>query len=108
MQDIWICPSRNDQQTGGELYEYGTSLRFYDHRIRAWRSTWIGPVRGTVIKFIARPLDGDILLEGSDEADSPLRWIFSNITKSSFSWRNEIGGPDGPFSVQQTFEARRM
>lgn len=108
MQDVWIAPSRRDQQEGAELYEYGTSVRFYDPAIQAWRSTWMGPVRGVVITFLARPVDGEIVLEGREENGNRLRWIFSNITESTFSWRNELAIPGGSFSVQQTFEARRV
>lgn len=107
VQDVWIVPSRAQRAAGEAAYEYGTSIRFYDPGIRAWRSTWIGPCRGVVLTFIARPVGDDIVLEGEDEEGRSLRWTFSEIDADSFLWRNEAARPGGPFVVTQTFRARR-
>lgn len=107
VQDVWIVPSRADRATGAQPYEYGTSLRFYDHRIRAWRSTWMGPVRGVVLKFIARPAGEEIVLEGEDPEGNDLRWVFYDIRFQSFSWRNEVARRGAPFEVTQVFSASR-
>lgn len=53
IQDEWITPPRAVR--AGSIEEgYGTTLRFYDPKIDAWRSTWIGPNKGVVLPFIAR------------------------------------------------------
>lgn len=108
VQDVWIVPSRAQRATGAEAYEYGTSIRFYDPRIQAWRSTWIGPCRGVVLRFIARPAGEEIVLEGVDDEGQALKWTFSEIDADSFFWRNESARPGGPFVVTQTFRARRV
>src|SRR5687767_12872272 len=41
LQDIWIVPPRHERTGRSDLYEYGTSLRFYDSKLGAWQSTWI-------------------------------------------------------------------
>ena len=72
----------------------GATLRFYDVKIDAWRSTWIGPVKGKVIPFIARQIGDEIVLEGKLETGTEMKWIFSEITKNSFHWRS-IESTDG-------------
>ena len=88
IQDVWIAPKRS-LRTGGEAAsgEYGATLRFYDPKIDAWRSTWIGPTRGWVLPFIARQVNDEIVLEGDFEGVSR-KWIFSEITFESFYWRS--------------------
>lgn len=77
VQDVWIAP--------GE--DWGTTLRFYDPALGAWRSTWIGPRKGLVLPFVARPVGGEIVLEGSFAEHALTRWIFSEITPAAFRWR---------------------
>ncbi len=108
MQDVWIVPSREDRRAGAEPYEYGTSVRFYDPGLQAWRSTWIGPARGAVIAFIARGDGDEIVLEGRADDAGALRWVFSQITDTSFRWRNEACRSGGTAEIVQTFKARRM
>lgn len=106
LQDIWIVPPRHERAGHGDLYEYGTSLRFYDSTLGAWQSTWIGPMHRLVRTFIARKIDGEIVLE-TTEGDVPrMRWSFADIEANSFTWRNELWTGSG-WRVQQTFEAQR-
>lgn len=90
IQDVWIAPKRilRPLVPPEALGDYGTTLRFYDPKIDAWRSTWIGPVKGYVIPFIAREVEGEIVLEGRLESSVAMKWIFSEITKDSFRWRS--------------------
>ena len=88
--------------------EYGATLRFYDPKIDAWRSTWIGPARGWVLPFIARQVNDEIVLEGNFEGLSR-KWIFSEITLESFYWRS-IESSDQWAShrmIQEMFARRR-
>jgi len=94
IQDIWIVPGRGRPGEGqGPLAFHGSTIRFYDASIDAWRSTWIEPVNGRVRRFIGRAVDGDILLL-SDEDDPQLRWRFTDIEPDSFRWLGE-SSPDG-------------
>jgi hypothetical protein len=89
VQDIWIVPGRGEPGEGQPpLAFYGSTIRFYDSAIDAWRSTWIEPVNGRVRRFIGRADGSDIVLL-SDEDDPQLRWRFTDITADSFTWRAE-------------------
>ena len=104
IQDVWIVPPRGARD--GETYEYGTSLRFWDPSIDAWRSTWIGPQHGVVRPFLARRIDDRVVLETRTEDGRGLRWSFSQIGSESFRWTNEVETDTG-WRVQQDFAARR-
>jgi hypothetical protein len=89
VQDIWIVPGRGEPGEGQPpLAFHGSTIRFYDSAIDAWRSTWIEPVNGRVRRFIGRADGSDIVLL-SDEDDPQLRWRFTDITADSFTWRAE-------------------
>jgi hypothetical protein len=70
IQDVWITSSRQGRNGQGE---YGTSIRFYDSYINAWRSTWIGPVNSVIYTFIARRVDNRVLLETTDDMPQKMR-----------------------------------
>jgi len=90
VQDTWIVPGRGEPGSGeGPLAFHGTTLRFYDEAIGAWRSTWIDPVNARVRRFIGRPVGDEIVLL-SDEDEPQLRWRFTDIAPDSFVWRGEI------------------
>ena len=106
VQDVWIVPPRT-QRISGSLYEYGTSIRFYDPGLNAWQSTWIGPMHRVVRTFIARKLGQDVVLETTPDISPAMRWSFSDISKNAFLWKNEVEEPSG-WRTQQTFEAKRQ
>ncbi len=45
----------------------GTTIRFCDPRIEAWRSTWLDPLNGRARRFIGRSTGDSILLNRLDE-----------------------------------------
>ncbi|MEU3628246.1 hypothetical protein BS329_35460 [Amycolatopsis coloradensis] len=106
--DIWISPSRasrveGDSDTDGE---WGMSLRFYDPGIDAFRSTWLGPGRGWVIPFVGKQTENGFEIE-ADTDGVQRRWIFTDLTTESFSWRAEETLPNGTPFVRQRFTATR-
>lgn len=95
VQDIWIVPGRGQPGEGQPPSAFhGSTIRFYDAAIDAWRSTWVDPVNGRVRRFVGRPADGDIVLV-SDEEDPRLRWRFTDIGPESFTWRGETSDDGG-------------
>jgi len=86
---------------------HGTTIRFYDSQIGAWRSTWIDPLNGRVRRFIGRSEAGIIVLDGLDE-DPKERWSFRDITPDSFLWRGESSTDGGrSWSIEDEMLARR-
>jgi hypothetical protein len=106
LADVWISPSRAARAAGARDGEWGLSLRFWDEALGAYRSTWHGPLRGWVIPFTARPTGDGLVLAGARDGTG-LRWIFSDVTASSFRWRAEEAEGGGPFRVRQRFTGRR-
>lgn len=106
IQDVWVVPPRKFRSEQSSLYEYGTSVRFFDPAIKAWRSTWIGPMHGVVRTFIARRSGDEVVLETPEAEVQRLRWSFSDISANTFNWRNEIW-EDSQWRCQQKFVCKR-
>jgi hypothetical protein len=89
VQDVWIIPAR-ERRGDPDLPrgEYGTTIRFYDPKLDAWQVTWHGPVQGVRRLFLGRAIGDEIVQEGQTEEGYPMRWIFSEITDTSFRWRS--------------------
>jgi hypothetical protein len=85
IQDVWMGSEEGSQK----VTLFGTTIRFYDPKIDAWRSTWLSPIKGLVKTFIARKVNNEIVLEGKTTEGYPEKWIFSQITPQSFRWHSE-------------------
>ena len=107
VQDVWIVPPGRDRAISTHLYEYGTSIRFYDSQAGLWRSTWIGPIRHAVHTFVVDRASSAVILTTILEDRGEMRWVFSGLKNNSFRWRNERR-QHNEWSVTQTLEARRQ
>jgi hypothetical protein len=83
IQDVWMTY----QGKPPRAVPAGTTIRFYEPKLDAWRIVWIAPKFGVVQIFTARMVAEEIVLEGRTVEDYPERWIFSEITRDSFKWR---------------------
>ena len=106
IQDVWLSI---DEKTH-ELIPHGTTIRFYDPKIDAWRSTWLSPTQGAVKAFIARKVGDSIVLERKDEEQGLLvKWIFSEITPNSFRWHAEESSDKGKsWILKEEMRIQRM
>jgi hypothetical protein len=107
VQDVWIVPPRAERSGRDDAYEYGTSLRFFDPTLGAWRSTWFGPMHRAIHLFIARRIGDEVVLETEAAPGQRMRWAFCEITPESFTWRNSRETDQG-WVLTQDFRARRM
>ena len=85
IQDVWMT---HDEVTGRPV-PAGTTIRFYDQKINAWRSVWISPLQGLVQTFVVQKVKDQIVLESKTREGYPERWIFSQIAPNSFRWHSE-------------------
>jgi hypothetical protein len=99
VQDVWRVPKNPADAPAGLGGFYGTTIRFYDPKIDAWRSTWMNPP-GRVSRFIGRPDEDGIVLECIDTDRAPERWSFRDITPNSFRWVGEASSDGGKTWVQ--------
>lgn len=107
VQDVWTVPT--NVPPGQRLAPgfHGTTIRFYDPNLGAWRSTWIDPPNGVVRRFIAQPAGAGIVLLSEDESPA-LRWTFTDITPDTFRWDGERRDQhDAEYQYHQHMLARR-
>lgn len=107
IQDVWIVPSRHSSPDPNGVMEYGTTIRIYDPTTDVWHVSWNGPHRLRFVQLEGGRDGHEILLIGSI-GSQPTRWVFSDIGRSSFTWRNELSFDGGKsFLVVQHLTARR-
>ena len=109
IQDVIISPPREERRrTSAPANEYGTTLRFYDPRIDAWRVCFVAPVVGAVVNLIARRVGDDIVLEGPGPDGLLYRWMFTDITEATFRWRGYESSDEGrTWFMDEEMKARR-
>ena len=105
VQDVWIGHRENNQKK----VVFGTTIRFYDPKLDAWRSTWLSPLKGLVRTFIATKVNDEIVLELQNPERYPEKWIFSEITPESFRWHSEETHDNGKtWLLTEEMQIRRV
>jgi hypothetical protein len=105
VQDVWMGRQEDSQK----LTLFGTTVRFYDPSIDAWRSTWLSPLKGLVQRFIARKVGVEIVLEEQTAVGYPEKWIFSQITPMSFRWHSEETNDNGKtWSLTEEMQIKKV
>ena len=109
IQDVLVIPSREERVHEPDApVKSGTTLRYFDHSLGAWRVLWVGAYTNTYIQLIGRKQGEQIILEGPDVDSSPLRWAFSEITPHSFLWTGHISKDGGhTWYMEQQMKAKR-
>lgn len=109
IQDVLIIPSKKERASNPDIpVKSGTTLRYFDPALGAWRVVWVGAHTNTYIPLIGRQQGERIVLEGPDVDGSPLRWIFSNITSNTFLWTGYTSKDEGhTWYMEQQMKATR-
>ena len=112
VQDVWIFPARHLRQ-GGQPAEpwhmYGTTVRWYDPTIDAWRITWFDPSRPFELRQIGRAVGPDIVQLGEDRNGLYDRWRFVEIGADSFRWLADRSWDRGAnWTLLMEMQARRV
>jgi hypothetical protein len=111
IQDVFINPQRSDRTPDSAKFGnwYGTTFRYLDPTIRAWRVLWFNPEDGIRAELVGRRVGSEIVQEGRFPDGTPIRWTFSEIMPDSCRWRGECLEPDGKkWRLQVEFRARRI
>jgi hypothetical protein len=107
-QDVWTVHA-NNPPPGEPAFDFGTTIRFYDPKINAWRCTWVAPPDGAVITLLGRQVGQEIVLETKTKEGYPDRWIFSEITRQSFHWHSQKSLDGGKtWVITENVYAKRM
>lgn len=111
IQDIWIMPRSSDRKPDSDHANnmYGTTLRFWDAAIQAWRIRWINPVTGHEERQTGRKVGTEIVQIGARLDGTPTRWGFTEISPDSFRWVGEALELDAKtWKIEGEFRARRL
>jgi hypothetical protein len=93
VQDVLITPNAAGATEPGER-GIGTTVRYYDPALSAWRAVFIGTRTGTFVTLIGRKDGDEIRLEG--EADGvQVQWTFSDIHPDRFHWTGMTSSDGG-------------
>lgn len=115
IQDVWMTPPRAERRREGSLLHlpvtgawYGTTLRFYDPELDAWRILWNDPATQFSAHQIGRAEGDEIVQVGKMPSGAVLRWRFTEIERDSFHWLAEVSTDDGTtWRLQVEVFARR-
>ena len=104
VQDLFIVPSREERLIDKQPdAEYGTTLRIFNPETMVW-DIFYGCM-GEAIRLTARKVDEDIIL--TENTTEKMRYVFSNITTSSFLWRKERINEKGEWQTVAKVTAKR-
>ncbi|RUR01710.1 hypothetical protein [Labedella endophytica] len=74
----------------------GTAIRVYDADIGLWRVSYMEPARGEYCNLLATGHRKDgIRQDGTRNDGKAIRWNFSLITESSYTWESFVSDDDG-------------
>jgi len=85
VQDLWIGYPAEGQKDRS----IGTTIRFFDSKIKQWRIVFINPQFNYVVTTQGGREGDRIVLRGTDTDGLPIRWTFREITTASFHWQGE-------------------
>ena len=110
MQDVWIAPrisQRRAGKGGGSRDTYGSTLRLFDPAIEAWRVWWLNPVNGVRNDLIGRRV-GDEIVQTGWHKNTPIKWIFTRISRESFIWQAyELEADGSTWRLVTEFDLKR-
>jgi hypothetical protein len=104
VQDLWIGYPAGSQKER----TIGTTLRFFDTKLKQWRIVFINPQSGYVVTTQGGREGDRIVLRGVDTDGLPIRWTFRDITPASFHWQGEKSHDGGKtWTLEEDHHMRR-
>ncbi|GAA0492026.1 hypothetical protein Ade02nite_21800 [Paractinoplanes deccanensis] len=85
----------------------GSTVRHYDPGQGVWHIVWFSPA-GRVTRLTGRAgKDGDIEQEGVRDGGTAVRWVFTEMTATSFRWLGYTSEAGGDWALEQEMLAAR-
>lgn len=109
VQDVLVYPNPSRGMSGeaGER-RIGSTMRWYDPNMDAWHVIWMGVVSGDLGVMVAREVDEEIWIEEKELDGSLTKWIFTEISQSSFRWKGTVSYDGGKsWKLDQEMFAKR-
>jgi hypothetical protein len=91
LQDVWITYP----EAGRTEREIGTSVRYYDTKLKQWRVIFVDPAAGNLAIVTGGAVGNRIVLSSQSTNGKMWRWSFNDIQPNSFVWRGEKSLDDG-------------
>ena len=104
VQDLWIgYPTEGQKER-----TIGTTIRFFDTKLKQWRIVFINPQFNYVVTTEGGREGDRIVLRGVDTDGLPIRWTFKDITPTSFHWQGEKSHDGGKtWALEEDHHMRR-
>ncbi len=108
LQDVWEG-NLDDATPGARPQGFGTTIRYFDRQIGAWRVVWVAPTANVIQEFSVRQVGSEIWMEAATPEGFMVKWIWSDMTTTSFNWRSEESRDGGVtwFTDERTWATRR-
>ena len=85
IQDLFICPSREERKTKHEPEaEYGSTIRTYNPSTGNWEIYYCCYGESTRLQAVK---EGDEIVL-TEREQGKMKWIFSDINENSFHWQH--------------------
>ena len=91
LQDVWITYPEGAKTER----EVGTSVRYYDTKLKQWRVVFVDPAAGEPSIVTGGAVGNQIVLGTRGSDGTAWRWSFNDIQPNSFVWRGEKSKDDG-------------
>ncbi len=105
IEDIFICPSRDTKELNPQPDgEYGVAVRMYNQTRRCYDMTYI--CTKYTKRLEVRKEQGKIICTVQD--DPAEKWVFVNVTDTTFHWQNIRVLEDGTWRVNCEVFASRI
>lgn len=96
IEDLFICPSRETRDTNPQPDgEYGAAVRMFNSGIGGYDMVYTA--RGFMIRLEVHMEDGKIVCTVLDRKEN--KWVFDEITKQTFHWKNITVQENGVWKV---------
>jgi len=108
IQDVLVSPRRPTAL--GKDRGMGTTIRYFDSETGRWRITYMAPTSRTYVQLEGTQESNAIVLMGHDMDGSLMRWMFTDVTATTFWWRGYTSSDNGKSwrMEQEMFGKKRL